>query len=181
MKDIRTRIRRWRWRLRRAALPPTFVRLTIAGAAGVAMLLAYPPQPGLLVLPVLAALFPQSIMVTADIIVTVLLWLASTSVQPDRLTLWRLCLLAIMLYVVHVAAAMCAVLPYDAAMAPGTLRPWLVRLGVVIVLTGALGAVIYAMPRLVSGAPRLVGATVAGLVLMVTTGFFIAYLGRRRQ
>jgi hypothetical protein len=175
------RIRYARTVVRRSTLAPTLVRLAILVAALIAMYLAFPTTPLPMVLALLPALFPRSVMPSGFIGATVVLWLMYSQVDIDALVLWRIVLLAIMLYLVHVGCALAAVLPYDAAYSPGVFRPWIVRAGVVSLLTVAVGYFVFSLPSLVSGHSGLVWGTVLGLVLMITTAGFLAFMGNRRQ
>jgi hypothetical protein len=82
---------------------------------------------------------------------------------------------------VHIGCALSAVLPYDAVSTSGVFRPWLVRAGVVSALTVAVGLLVRDLPNVITAAQPALAATIGGIVLMVTTAIFIAYLGYRRQ
>jgi hypothetical protein len=170
-----------RGNVNRATLMPMVVRLTVFVAGTVAILLAYPVTWWLPALALAPALFPRTFAPTGFIIATSLLWLISTSGGSDRLSTWRLCTVAITLYLVHVGSALAAVLPYDAVYTAGVFQPWLVRAGVVSALTVAVAILITALPRFVTAGQPVMAATIGGVVLMVTTAIFIAYLGYRRQ
>jgi len=88
---------------------------------------------------------------------------------------------AMTLYLVHIGSALAAVLPYDAVVTPGVFRPWILRAGLVGVLTATAGASIFTLQRVVSAGSGTVAATVGGFVLLITTTIFLAYLGNRRQ
>lgn len=120
-------------------------------------------------------------MTTVFIGFTVLLWLVSTDVNPDTVGVWRVCALAMALYVVHVGTALAAVLPYDAVLTPGVFQPWIMRVVIVGVLTTAVGLFIFELKQVVSGGAGSVDATLGGFVLLITTAILLAYLGNRRQ
>ncbi len=166
---------------KRAALGPALVRLVILVAASAALFLAFPVEPALQCAIIVPILFPRTFLTTAFILLTVLLWLVSTGVAPDRISLWRVCALAIALYVVHIGAALASVLPFDAVLTPGLFRPWLLRILLVSVLTVAVGLFIFTLQQVVSGGTGSVGATLGGFVLLVTTAILLTYLGNRRQ
>jgi hypothetical protein len=157
------------------------IRAGVFVAAVAGFLLAYPPVWWLGLFAFFPALFPRSAWPTAYLGIASLLWIVSTAVDPGRLDLWRLSALAIVLYLVHVGCALLAVLPYDAACTPGIFRPWLLRAGAVSLLTVAGATLITALPHVINMGPPRLAATIAGIVLMVTTAIFIAYLGNRRQ
>jgi hypothetical protein len=166
---------------RRATPIPILIRAAIFLAGTGALFVAYPPVWWLPALAIFPALLPRTMAATGLILITVGLWLASTSMDASRLVTWRLCVLAILLYLVHVGCALSAVLPYDSVITSGVFRPWLLRIGVVSVLTVVVGLFVRDLPKVISTAHSGVDATIAGIVLMVTTAIFIAYLGYRRQ
>jgi hypothetical protein len=181
-RSVETRVQNVRDDALRATAVPTSVRVAVFMVGTAALFLANHPSWWLPILALFPALFPRSMAATAFIVVTSLLWVTNTAADPGRLTTWRLCALAIALYLVHVGAALSAVLPYDAVYTAGIFRPWLVRAGAVGALTVAVGFMInVALPRLVSTGQLYIAATIGGIVLMVTTAIFIAYLGYRRQ
>jgi hypothetical protein len=157
------------------------IRLGVLVAGVGALFVAFPPLWWLPFLAIFPALFPRTLAATTFILFTVGLWLASTSVDASRLVTWRLCVLAILLYLVHVGCALSAVLPYDAVLTSGVFRPWIVRVGLVSALTVLVGLFVRDLPSVISTAHSGLNATIAGIVLMVTTAIFIAYLGYRRQ
>jgi hypothetical protein len=167
--------------IRRASAAPTLVRLVILLAAGGSMLLAARPLAALQLLALLPALFPRTLITTAFILFTFVLWLSGSGIDPSRITLWRVCALAMTLYIVHIGAALAAVLPYDAVLTPGVFRPWIVRVGIVALLTTAVGAFVFLVRRVVDAGAGTVGATVGGFVVLITTVILLAYLGNRRQ
>jgi hypothetical protein len=181
LADIGTRIDQVGRLYRRASLAPALVRVVILAAASVSLLLAFPPVVFLQLLIFLPALFPRTMMTTVFIGCTVLLWLISSGVNPDTVGVWRVCGLAIALYVVHIGSALAAVLPYDAVLTPGVFGPWILRVVVVAVLTTVVGLFISGLEQVVSGGSGSIAATLGGFVLLVTTAILLTYLGNRRQ
>jgi hypothetical protein len=167
--------------VRRATPVPTLIRIGVFAAGTAALLVAFPPLWWLPILAIFPAIFPRTMAPTAFILITAALWVAATSVDADRLVTWRLCTVAILLYLVHIGCALSAVLPYDAVSTSGVFRPWLVRAGVVSALTVAVGLLVRDLPNVITAAQPALAATIGGIVLMVTTAIFIAYLGYRRQ
>jgi len=171
----------WKRRLRRAS-PITFgLRFLIFVAAGAGLVIADRFEPLLLVIALLVAIFPRSLMVTVDIVITTALWLLTTIIDPARADLWRICAVAVLLYLVHVTAAMAAVLPYDVVLRRGALVPWALRTGLVSLLTIAFGTAVYGLPGLIGEGRDLQYASVAAIVLMVTTGILLTFLAKRRH
>ncbi|OLB78333.1 MAG: hypothetical protein AUI14_13560 [Actinobacteria bacterium 13_2_20CM_2_71_6] len=126
---------------------------------------------------------PGPLLVRVGLFVSALLavlgWLISTlayGVGPDFLAL---ILLATALYLVHTLAALAAVLPHDAVVAPGVLLRWLRRAGLVLGLTAALALFAVVVPPYLGDHAYLV-ASLLGLVLMVATVGYLARLVRRR-
>jgi hypothetical protein len=174
-------------RIRRTTPGPLLVRVALFVLAGLGLLLAWPvivwAQPSVLLvfllLALLPAVFPRSAMPTAYLIAALTGWLASTTlldVAPDLLTLL---LLAAVLYLVHTLAALAAVLPYDAIVAPGVLLRWVGRAGRVLLLTGVLALFVVVTPGYLTGRGNLV-ASLLGLALVAATITYLAGLVRRR-
>jgi len=180
-QETRTTVRSWSRAMRRMTRVPAIVRLVILAAGVGSLLLVDRKVLLLLLLPLAVAVFPRTMLATLYTVIVAALWIITTAIAGGPIPLWRLCALALTLYVVHVSAALAAVLPYDAAVPMAVLRPWLIRLVIVSVLTVGLGWVVQTVPRLLKSAPELLGATIAGIVLMVTATIFIGYLGKRPQ
>ena len=166
---------------RRMALAPTLVRLVILVAGVAAMLLAFPLTPPLLLAVLLPVLFPRGFAATFFIALTVLMWLINTTVNTDAVTWWRVAALAYALYLVHVGSALAAVLPYDSVLTPGVFRPWILRAAAVGVLTALVSVFVFGLSSVFKDGHQYVAATLGGLVLLLTTAIFLAYLGNRRQ
>ncbi len=177
----------WRERLnetvaaaRRTTPGPLLVRSGVFLAGMVGQLAAWPPDlvltPAIVALIVLAALpafAPRGRMTTISIIVAVVGWEISSIGYGIESTFWRVLLVAAGIYLQHNLAALAAVLPYDAVIAPGVLLRWLLRAGGVLVLTAALALFAVVAPYYLTG--RYLIASLAGLALM---GLLVAYLAR---
>ncbi len=180
-------LERWRERLdetvaavRRTTPGPLLVRSGVLVAGLIGQLAAWPPDlvftPGIVAMVVLAALpalAPRGLMTTIAIIFAVVGWEISSIAYGLQPTFWRVLLLASGLYLQHNLAALAAVLPYDAVIAPGVLLRWLLRAGAVLALTAALALFAVVAPYYLTG--RYLIASLAGLALM---GLLVAYLAR---
>ena len=174
-------------RIRRVTPGPLLVRVALFVFALLALLLAWPADawttPGgfgvFLALALLPAAFPRSLLVTVTLLAALVGWLAATTIGgavPDLLTL---VLLATSLYLTHTLAALAAVLPYDAIVAPGVLLRWVGRAGRVLLLTGALALFVVVLPGYVGGRGYL-AFSLLGLGLVAATIGYLARLVRRR-
>jgi hypothetical protein len=133
----------------------------------------------LLVLAALPVLAPSTRLVTGAILTAVAGWLASTTVYGEPVSYWRLVALAGSLYGVHTLAALAAVLPLDAIVAPTVLAQWLLRAGVVLALTAVVAMFTLLAPAYLGGRRYLV-ASLAGLAAMIGLAGYLAALVRRR-
>ncbi len=173
------------WVLRRATLVPALMRLTV-GVAGLGGLSAgffssvLPPTAylGFAVLALMTALLPRTLLPTAMIFLAAFGWLTSGVDYGAGAGFVRLWLLSVLLYVMHSAAAMAAVLPYDALVMPGTLRSWRRRGVAVTILTGVVALGVAELPDLVHG-PRQVLGSVIGLAVTLAIAGYLTVLGRR--
>jgi hypothetical protein len=184
----KSRIERVSTMFGRATVAPMLVRGTILLAAVVAMALAFPPSrlasPVAIVLilaSLLPALLPRGPAPSIAITLAVVGWLINTALGEASIPVWHVSALAIALYVVHAGAALAAVLPYDAVVAPGTFRPLVIRAGIVSGLTIVVALFVTAIPTFIGKDHRLVLATLGGFVLMITMAIYLSYLGNRRQ
>jgi hypothetical protein len=171
---------------RRATAAPTLVRLTAAAAALVSLGGASPTSMvfsrGVLLLAPLAVgvgLFPRTRWTSLVALLAVVAWLVTTLTGQNTATLWRTVLLAGGLYLMHAAAALAAMLPYDAVVAPGLLARWLIR--VVLVLIASLGVAVSGM--VVVGelqAVRTLAAPIIGSAIAAAIVGLLAWQVRRR-
>ncbi|GAA0730150.1 hypothetical protein Drose_33475 [Dactylosporangium roseum] len=167
----------------RAAAGPLLVRLGIAVFAALSMVLAFPSQvtrnlAGIVVAGVVALLpaaFPRGRMVGLAVFACAFGWLIGTLVYDQPLTVTRLIALSTALYLMHSLAALAAVLPYDAVVAPGVLLGWLLRAGGIVAVSAIVSVVLLAVVELVAGPVFLV----ASLVGVVAAGA-LAWLVARR-
>src|SRR5439155_1025892 len=132
-------------RVRRTTPGPLLVRIGLFVAALLGLVLAWPLAVTLtpaffafFTLALLTMLFPRGPMPTLYLFIAVGGWLAGTMLLGATANLVGLLLLAAVLYLVHNLAALAAVLPYDAVVAPGVLLRWLGRAGLVVGLTAVL-------------------------------------------
>jgi hypothetical protein len=180
-------------RSRRLAAGPVVVRSAAGIGAAAAMVLAAPlsslaaSASGLLDLVLVAglvgtvvALWPRGRWVTLVALGAILVWIVATLALGESTGLVRVGALAAALYVMHAAAALAAVLPFDTVVAPAVLYRWAGR--VLSVLGGSLvvslGA--YALASQVPTARSVVGPGVGSAVAAGLVGFLAWLLLRRR-
>jgi hypothetical protein len=171
--------------VRQATAAPTLVRLTAAAAALVSLGGALPTSMvfsrGVLVAPLAVGvgLFPRTRWTSLVALLAVVAWLVTTLTGQNTVTLSRTVLLAGGLYLMHAAAALAAMLPYDAVVAPGLLVRWLIR--IVLVLIASLGVAVSGM--VVVGelqAVRTLAAPIIGSAIAAAIAGLLAWQIRRR-
>jgi hypothetical protein len=140
---LRLRLIEWGRMARRATAGPMLVRLTATVAAGAAISAAAPagalqgsPVAALVPVTLGVGLFPRTRWVTIVALSCVFSWLIATVGLEEDVTAARLGTLAAALYLMHAAAALAAVLPYDTIVAPTVLLRWGLR--TLLVLGGSL-------------------------------------------
>ncbi len=172
--------------VRRTAPGPAVVRLCAAVAAAGALIVAAPSplrtaswMPVFLVVAAGVGFLPRTRWTTIVILLAVTEWLVSTIGNGDPVTMVRTGVLAAALYAMHSAAALAAVLPYDAIVAPGVLLRWLARTGAVVVcsLVVALGGM--AVLQQLRPAPTLVAPMIGSMVAAALAGLLAWHLRRR--
>jgi hypothetical protein len=175
--DLRHRVREvvldWIRKARRTQPGPALLR-AVAGLAAFVALAVVAPQPGqafaFIPLGIVVALFPRTRVVTITAAVAVLLWLIDT-IGVTSIPVGRLAVLAVSLYVMHSAAAIASVLPYDAAVAGAVLGRWARRAAAVTAVGVGVGlagmAVIGQLPAQRSIIGPIVGAVVATALVAV--------------
>lgn len=133
-ESLRLRLVEWGQMARRATAGPMLVRLAATLAAGAAITAAAPEgalqaSPALALVPVAlgVGLFPRTRWVTIVALACVFSWLIATVGLEEDVTAARLGTLAVALYLMHSAAALAAVLPYDTIVAPVVLLRWALR------------------------------------------------------
>jgi hypothetical protein len=131
---LRLRLVEWAQMARRATAGPMLVRLTGALAAAAAIAEAAPAgtlgsSQAVALVPVAfgVGLFPRTRVVSIVALGCVFSWLIATVGLEEDVTPARLGTLAAALYVMHSAAALAAVLPYDTIVAPAVLLRWGLR------------------------------------------------------
>lgn len=182
----RARVRSVSRAVRRTAPGPALVRGLAGGFAAAALLLAAPvpiatrPWAWLAAVVIGAAvgLAPRSTVVTVVALLVAVSWLAATLVYGEQAALWRLVAVAATLYPAHTGAALAAVLPYDAVLAPGVLRRWAAQTAAVLVggVGLAVGGVLLAS-RVTGWSPLV--APIAGLLAVAGLAVVLAWLVRR--
>jgi hypothetical protein len=152
----------------------------------VSLVLAFPvemvvnaPAGALLVVALLPALRPRGALVTTVIFIAVLGWMITTGLYVEPITVWRLAALAGALYLLHTTAALASVLPYDTVVAPGVLLGWLLRAGVVVVLTAGFTVAVMLGVLPIGGGRSFLIASIVGLAVMASIASLLAYLRRR--
>lgn len=171
--------------LTRVTLAPLLVRSGIFLCALVALAVAYPGPVlfsrlgGLLVLAaVLPALAPKGMLPTLTALVAVGGWLLSTSRYDEPVALWRLLTLASFLYLTHSLAALAALLPYDAVLAPETLTRWLLRAFGLVLAAAVLSVLLLSLAGR-SGEQTFLFAAIGGLAVAVLAAALLSWLLRR--
>jgi hypothetical protein len=159
---------------------PLAVRGVLFLAAWVALLVAGPAeimQPRFLLaaglIAALPAVMPHTGLVTMAMLAAIGGWLIDTVAFGTPATALRLLTLSLLLYFVHAAAALAAVLPYDAVVERQVITRWAGR-GMLVALsagvfTVALLLLLPGLPSLPPAAPVLAGllAAVGVLALLV--------------
>jgi hypothetical protein len=167
-------------RIRRTQPGPALLRTVAALAAAVALAAAAPSsvlhssQIGLFMpFAIGVGLYPRTRFVTVTAMITLLLWLLNTFTENTDPSLGQVGILAAALYLMHSAAALAAVLPYDAGVSRDVLLRWAARVsgvtaaGVGVGLAGM--AVLGRLPSDRSAVGPMVGAVVAALLVGVLT------------
>jgi hypothetical protein len=184
--EVRGRVDEIVRRVRRTTPAPLLVRVGLFVAALAGQVLAWPLVVTLspaflafLAAAVLTMLFPRGPVPTLYLFTAIGGWRIATLFLGASTGLVNLLLLAAALYLVHNLAALAAVLPYDAVVAPGVLVRWLARAAVVLALTAVL-ALFAAVAPLYLGDHTSLAASLAGLAVVVVTLAYLARLVRRR-
>jgi hypothetical protein len=182
---IASRVERARRAIGRATMVPFLVRCGIALSLVLAMTVAWPPQIAasryMLILFVVAlypAVAPRGRGTTPAILVVVAGWLIDTTWFDARVALWRVLILATLLYIGHTLAALAAVLPYDALVNLDVLTGWLARALTVVLISAVLTVVALGLASALAGSAFLV-ATLVGLAGAVGATMLLARLLRR--
>jgi hypothetical protein len=172
-------------RLSRLSGGPLAVRAVLFLTSWTALLLAGPVevmQPRFLlataVVAALPAILPQTGLVTVTMLVVIGAWLLDTVAFGAQISALRLVALSLLLYFVHAAAALAAVLPYDAVVERQAITRWIGR-GLLVALSAAVVTV--ALLLLLPGLPALPNAVplLAGLLAAVGVTALLVRLVRR--
>ncbi|MGE5830941.1 MAG: hypothetical protein ACM30G_21635 [Micromonosporaceae bacterium] len=176
---LRRRVTEWVLMARRATAGPMLVRLVGTLAAGAAIAAAAPSgalqsAQAVAVVPMAfgVGLFPRTRWVSIVALGCVFSWLIATIGLDEEITSVRLGTLAVALYLMHAAAALAAVLPYDTIVAPAVLLRWALRTLLVLgasLCFGLAGLIalsgLESVPTLVAPiAGSLVAAALAGML-----------------
>ncbi|WP_328850629.1 hypothetical protein OG994_20205 [Micromonospora globbae] len=180
------RVRTLRTAVARTSPTPLLIRAGIFLTVLAGAVLAYPAEVllgrtlGLLVVvAVLAAVWPRRVWPTFAALVTVAGWLLAADGYDRPVALWRLLALAGLLYLAHTLCALAALLPYDAVVDPELITRWLLRAGGVLLATAVLGVLLMEVGGLGGDSGHQL-VTVAGLLVAVAVSGLLGWLLRRR-
>jgi hypothetical protein len=152
---------------------PLAVRGVLFLSAWVALLVAGPAemmQPRFLLaaglVATLPAIMPHTGLVTTVMLAVIGAWLIDTVAFGTPTTALRLLALSLLLYFVHAAAALAAVLPYDAVVERQVITRWVGR---GLLVAGSAGVLTVALLLMLPGLPQLPAAVpvLAGLLAAV--------------
>lgn len=181
---IEDRVRSVTTAVARVTMPTLLVRAGIWTGGFVGFALALPPDlllsrlGGMLaVLSAAPALFPRRFWPTTVLLLTVGAWLAGTRVG-EQVTLWRLLVLAVVLYLTHSLCALAAVLPYDLVVESEPLSRWLLRSLVVAVGAAVLSVLLLATAGS-TGDEQYLLAALGGLAVALAVAALLGWLLRR--
>lgn len=186
VRAVAERVAAARYAVRRATLLPLLVRAGVLVTVLTGFAVVFPasvwtgrPLLALLVTALLPALGPRRLWPTFAALVTVGGWLHTTFGQDGSIALWRLLLLAALLYLGHNLCALAALLPYDAVVDPALVVRWLTRTAGVLLVTSVLGVLLLTVSG-VGGDRGLLTVTIAGLGVAVLVTALLGWLLRRR-
>jgi hypothetical protein len=169
----------------RATPGPLLVRAVVWALTTAAVLVAYPGEivfgvrgtPVVVILALIPAVFPRTRMVSVTLFAIVVGWAIETTVYGQPITAVRLVPLAALLYLVHTAAALAAVLPYDTVVVRGVLFAWFLRALPVLAGSAVFGVLAIAgADRL--GAQAYLGAAIGGVALVCVTAWLLVRASR---
>jgi hypothetical protein len=182
---IGDRIERARRAFGRATLVPLLVRVGIAVCLTLAMSVAWPPSIAasqyltvLFAVAVYPAFAPRGRGLTLAVLVAVAGWILDTTWYDARVALWRVLMLATLLYLGHTLAALAAVLPYDGIVNLDVLGTWLGRAAAVLLISSVLTVVALGLTSELAGGAFVV-ATLVGLAGAVGVTMLLTRLLRR--
>jgi len=134
--------------------------------------------PALMLLAAMPMIAPRGRWTTVVALAAVGAWLYATMAYEERVTLFRLFAIAGLLYMAHSLAALGAVLPYDAVVAPEVLARWVGRALLVVATSAVPALAVVVVADALRGAYLF--ASLLGLVTAVTIAGLLAFLQRRR-
>lgn len=185
LDSLTARIDRARVALGRATVVPFLIRCGIALAGLIAMSVAWPTALlasqffvpiGLVA--VYPAVVPRGRGATFSALVVVVGWLVDTVGFDSSVALWRVLVLATMLYIGHTLTALAAVLPFDAIVNLDVVATWLARALVVVLISAVLTVAALGLSADLAGGAFL-AATLTGLASGAGATMLIARLLRR--
>jgi hypothetical protein len=169
---------------RRATAGPALVRLVTGVSALAALVLAIPLSAlgawvsMLVPAAVAAAFFPRTRWITGVALLSLLGWLMTTIAFAEPVTPARVAGLASALYLMHTAAALAAVLPYDCSVAPGVLLRWFARQLGVLAVGLAVGLAGWAATGILTAVPTIIAPIVGSAVAAGLAGLLAWHLRR---
>ena len=185
MFKIGTQIEAARGVIARATVIPFLVRFGVGLCGLVAMVVAWPAPllssewvVALVLVAVYPAVVPRGRGATFAALVVVAGWLADTVGYESRIALWRVLTIATALYLGHSLTALAAALPYDAIVSLDMVGGWLLRAGVVVLVSAVLTVFALGISSDLAGDAFLL-ATVLGIACAVGATVLIARLLRR--
>jgi hypothetical protein len=185
LEGITRRMERARTTVARATLLPLLVRIGVGAALLGAMTVAWPVSlvasrylVALAAVAVYPAFAPRGRGVSAAILVVVAGWIIDTSWYDARVALWRVLMIATLLYAGHTLAALAAVLPSDAVVGLEVVAAWLGRALIVVLVSAVLTVIALGLTAELAGGAFLM-ATLVGLAAAVGATLLLARLLRR--
>jgi hypothetical protein len=182
---ITERLDRARRIIGRATLVPALVRVGIALALVLAMVVAWPAEIAasrymvlLFLVAIYPAVAPRGRGTTFAILVVVAGWIVDTTWFDARVALWRVLTIATLLYIGHTLAALAAAIPSDALVNVDVVTGWLGRALVVVLISAVLTVIALGLTSALAGG-AFIAATVVGLAGAVGATLLLARLLRR--
>jgi hypothetical protein len=122
---------------------------------------------------------PGTRIVTFVLLGAVASWFVSLLNATESLTLWRLIGFAAALYLAHSSAALAAIVPHDAMLAPEVLVRWYAKSLGIVGLTAVMALVLLVGSTMVTGWETTWIASVVGLIAALAVIVVLARLYRR--
>jgi hypothetical protein len=184
---LTSRLQRVRDVVNRATAGPLLVRIAVWTLTFAAFELAYPGEvvrtpegvPIIMLISMLPAAFARTRMVSLSLFAIATGWMIATTVFEEPIATWRLIALAALLYLMHITAALAAVLPYDTVVAPAVLGRWLLRAVLVIAATVAFGVAAMLGADRVGGHSYLLAA-IGGVAIVCLISYLLVRASRSR-